>query len=88
MKPQDIIKRKPSLIWYTKNYDGLSDESVVEAVLNYGDWEDVKALFSILGVKRTAEIFKKQTTNRKWGRTNYHKDVMRYFNLYFNRHAG
>lgn len=87
MKPQDIIKKKPYLIWYTKNYDRLSDESVVEAVLNYGDWDDVQELISILGIKRVAEIFRTQTTNRKWGRTNYRTLTKRYFDRYFQAHA-
>lgn len=84
MKAQDIIKRKPSLLWYTKNYDALSDEAVVEAVLQYGDWGDIQKLFSILGIRRTARIFRKQTTRR---RCNYDEKVKHYFQLYFAHHA-
>jgi len=80
----NFIKKRPYLIWYVKNYDKLNDESIVEHILNYGDWEDVKKLFSILGVKKTAKIFHKQISG--W-RTNYDKRIENYFNLYFNKYA-
>ena len=80
----NFIKRRPYLIWYVKNYDKLNDESIVEHILNYGDWKDVQKLFSILGIKKTAKIFRKQI--RGW-RTNYDKKIKNYFNLYFNKYA-
>lgn len=84
---QAFIKKKPYLIWYTNNYAHLSNDSIVEAVLNYGDWDDVQKVFSILGTKKTAAIFKKNTTNRPWGRMNYSPDIKHYFDLYFRAHA-
>jgi len=84
MKASDIIKEKPYLVWHTKNYEGLSDESVVEAVLNYGDMDDVRRLIKILGVKRVAAIFRERS-NRQ--RCNYRSDVRHYFQLYFAKYA-
>ncbi len=84
MRAQDIIKNKPYLIWYTKNYDNLNDEAVVEAVLNYGDWEDVKKLFKVMGIKQVAKVFKQYAFRP---RTNYLPDVRNYFNLYFKKYA-
>ncbi|MBI4090569.1 MAG: hypothetical protein HY422_00945 [Candidatus Komeilibacteria bacterium] len=84
MKVQDIIKKKPYLIWYTKNYDGLNDEAVVEAVLNYGDWDDVRTLISILGMKKVASIFQQQIIRP---RNNYYPEIRNYFQLYFKKHA-
>lgn len=84
MTVRDIIKKKPYLIWYTKSYDSLSDEAVVEAVLNYGDWDDVQELIKILGIKKTAKIFRKQISGF---RTNYRSEVKNYFKLYFDKHA-
>ena len=83
-KANKIIKDNPYLIWYTKNYDNLPDESVVEAVLNYGDWDLFKELIGILGIKKTAEIFKKES-NKK--RSNFFPEVKNYFTLYFNKYA-
>ena len=84
MKVQDIIRKKPYLIWYTKNYDGLSEEAVVEAVLSGGDWEDVEKLFNILGIDHAADIFYRQI---KLPRCNYSDRIINYFNLYFAAHA-
>lgn len=80
----DFIKKRRYLVWYTEDFKNLSKEAIVEAVLNYGDFNDVKKLFSILGVKRTADIFRKQTGRR---RCNYYPEVKNYFNLYFKKYA-
>ena len=84
MDIHQFIRERPYLIWYTKNYDGLDDASVVEATLNYGDWDDVQLLIKILGIKRVAEVFREYSSRP---RSNYDKKVAHYFNLYFARHA-
>lgn len=84
MTINDFIKKRQHLIWYTKNFDNLSTDSIVEAVLNYGNWNDVQGMFKILGVKKTASIFKKQTERK---RCNYHEKSKNYFALYFKQHA-
>jgi len=86
MTIHDFIKKRKYLIWYTENYDGLDAESIVEATLNYGDWDDVMALIKILGIKKVAKIFKAQTSPRRM-RINYHSSTAHFFKLYFNRHA-
>ena len=40
MNIHEFIKRRPYLIWYVKDLDKLNEESIVEHVLNYGDWDD------------------------------------------------
>jgi len=79
-----FIKKRPHLVWSTKNYDNLSEEAIVEAVLNYGDWKDFKELIKILGVEKTANIFRKQIKKK---RCNYCPEVKNYFNLYFDKYA-
>ena len=82
----NFISGRKHLIWYVKDYRSLSEESIVEAVLNYGNWEDVQKIISIMGIDRVAEIFRKQmVTGRQRG--NYYPDVAHYFNLYFNKYA-
>lgn len=82
----DFISNRGHLIWYVKDYRALSEESVVEATLNYGNWDDVQKLIGILGIERVAAIFRKQmATGRQRG--NYYPDVVNYFNLYFNKYA-
>jgi len=79
-----FIKQRPYLIWHQAEYETLSKEAIVEAVLNYGDFKDVKKLIVILGIKKVAKIFKLQT---KGERVNYNPKILNYFNLYFNKHA-
>ena len=47
MSVNDIIKAKPYLAWDVMDLEKLSEESVLEHVLNYGNWDDVRE-FTIL----------------------------------------
>lgn len=78
------MKARPYLIWYVKDFENISEEAVVEAVLNYGDFDDVKKLISILGMKRIARIFRKYAGRR---RSNYRPEIKSYFKLYFKKYA-
>ncbi len=84
MKINEFIKKRPYLVWYTKNYDNLSEEAIVEAVLNYGDFDDVKTMIKILGIEKTAAIFRKKSKQK---RCNYRPEIKNYFQLYFNKYA-
>ncbi len=84
MEARDIIKKKPYLIWYTVDYDSLSDEAVVEAVLNNGELSDLMELINIMGRKRVSEIFKKESNKE---RSNYRADIRNYFNIFFEKDA-
>lgn len=81
------IKKRPYLIWWTKNYDHLGAEPIVEATLNYGNWDDVQTLIKMLGIKRVAKIFRTKSKPSLIGRQNYFPEVKHYFNLYFNKYA-
>ena len=84
MTINDFIKKRPYLIWYTKNFDNLSVDSIVEAVLNYGSWDDFKKMVKILGMKKTASIFRKRLKQK---RCNYRPEIKNYFQLYFQKYA-
>ena len=47
MTIQNFIKEKPYLIWYAKNPDQFSNKVIIEAVLNYGNFKEVKKIISI-----------------------------------------
>ena len=79
----DFIKERPHLIWYVKNYDRLSERSVVEHTLNYGTWNDVQELVNIMGIKDMAAIFKQYAFEE---RTNYLPEIKLYFDRYFTKH--
>lgn len=87
MDIHDFIKKRKHLIWYVKDYDALGPEPIVEATLNYGDWDDVQTLIKILGMKKVAEIFFRKSKPSAMGRQNYHEKTRHFFNLYFNGHA-
>lgn len=87
MDIHQFIKKRPYLVWYVKDLGKLDDASIVEHVLNYGDWDDVQKMIKILGMKKTAKIFRKKSTPDKFGRQNYRPEIKYYFNLYFNKHA-
>ena len=84
MTIQNFIKKRPYLVWYTKNFDNLSKEAIVEAVLNYGDFKDVKEMIGILGIKKVSSIFNKQIKRK---RNNYYPQIKNYFRLYFEKYA-
>jgi len=87
MTIHQFIKTRPHLIWYVKNLDKLSEESIVEHVLNYGDWDDVQKMIKILGMKKTAKIFRAKAKPSAMGRQNYSAKTKNFFKIYFNEYA-
>lgn len=85
-KRKKLIKDYSYLLWWMKEEDKLniSDEVLVEMILNNGDWKGVQRLIKIMGIKKVSEIFYKQTSRN---RTNYRKEIKYYFNLYFKKYA-
>ena len=84
---QDFIVARPHLIWYSKDYDRLSEESIVQATLNYGDWDDVQELIRILGMEKMAETFYRDIGISPQHRGNYREQVLNFFDIYFKRYA-
>ena len=82
-----FIKERKHLIWWVSDYDALDDAAIVEATLNYGDWNDVQTLVRILGLKEVARIFREKSRPSRVGRQNYRPEVKNYFTLYFNKYA-
>ncbi len=88
MDIHEFIKKRPHLVWYVgkKDLDKLDETSIVEHVLNYGNWDDVQEMIKILGMNRVAGIFREKSKPSKMGRQNYRSDMIRYFNMYFDKH--
>jgi hypothetical protein len=84
MEIRNFAKKRPHLFWYINDFDNLSEEAIVEAVLNYGNWMDTQELLKILGTKKVASIFMQKTTGK---RTNYRPEIKNYFTLYFKKYA-
>mgnify|MGYP001115218921 CR=1 FL=1 len=82
MKVNQIIRNKPYLAWYVKNPEKLSPQSVLEHILNYGNWDDVQQFIKINGFAETAKLFNKSLKNK---RINYQPAIKSYFSRYFNK---
>ena len=83
---QDLIRENAVLFWWMpedKKMD-LPVESLVEAILNYGDADGVRNLFKVLGIGKVADIFYEQMKKK---RNNYFPQTKHYFTLYFKKHA-
>jgi hypothetical protein len=82
----DLIRRYGNLFWYIpeEEKENISMAVLVETILNYGDLEAVRRLIDIAGINSVADIFFRQTANK---RVNYYPQVSNFFTLYFNRHA-
>lgn len=80
----DYLKERPYLFWYVRDTEYLSQEALVEQVLNYGTWRDVQVLISLLGINTMQCIFSDQQEKR---RNNYRPAVAHYFKLYFAANA-
>jgi len=84
MSLRNFVKNRPYLFWYIKDKENISPAAAVEQVLNFGDWQDVKLLIKIIGLKETAAIFRVQAKKR---RGNYRPEIKNYFTLYFKKYA-
>jgi len=74
------------LFWWIKEEakENISLSFLTEAILNYGDLQDIKRLFELVGINNVAEIFYKQMFRM---RTNYSPETINFFTLYFQKHA-
>lgn len=86
---KQFIDEHSNLFWYTPNdkKEEISNEFLVETILNYGDINAIMELFNLLGIKKVAKIFFDSITlsNRRKG--NYHELTINYFTLVFRKYA-
>ena len=83
---KQFIKKNKHLFWYTpeKNKLEISDELLLEYVLNYTELPTIKEYLKIVGLKKAKAIFKK-FTGRKKG--NLYPEIYNLFSKYFERFA-
>lgn len=86
MTREQYITDHAALFWYTpesKKKD-ISDNLLVETILNYGTMDDVKALFALMGMDKVAEVFFATKGRQK---QNYFPQIYNFFTLVFNRYV-
>lgn len=86
MSKTELIQKYSSLFWYfdKSKIEDISDDVLVEFILNYGDLEAVRELFKTLEINKVAQIFKNKAYSE---RSNYFPQVKNYFNLVFQKHV-
>jgi len=86
LKIREFIRENRPLFWYIKEdaKESISIELLVETILYYGNENNIKKLFDLVGIKKVAEIFYKQISGN---RVNYPPRTVHYFDLYFKKHA-
>ncbi|OGJ15979.1 MAG: hypothetical protein A2632_01365 [Candidatus Pacebacteria bacterium RIFCSPHIGHO2_01_FULL_46_16] len=80
-----LLKNRHDLIWWVTESSKatIPDEMTLEAVLNYGSWQEVTEAISILGWSSARQIFDKLIAGRC---NNLRPEVSHYFKLYFAQH--
>jgi hypothetical protein len=84
-----FIHENRNLFWYIPEdkKENISQEFLVETILNYGDIIAVKQLFELMGIKKIAEIFFNSINLSDRRKGNFHELTINYFTLLFNRYA-
>ena len=81
-----FIDKHGALFWYTpeESKHGISDELLVETILNEGTLDDFRELKDILSPRRVAQIFF-AATPRQIG--NYYPEIRHFFSLVLKEYA-
>jgi len=86
---KQFINKNKSLFWYTPESEllNIDDSFLIETILNYGDWNAVKELFKILGIKTVANTVFHDINLSERRRNNYNEQTLNFFTHLFNRYA-
>lgn len=86
MSRQQIIDKHKNLFWYTPDDQkyNISDELLVERILNDGTLDDYRELVATLGGKRVAEVFFSAKGRQK---SNYYPEIYNFFSLVLKKYA-
>lgn len=83
---KEYIRKHDDLFWYSPEDKGetVSDELLVEHILNYGTLDDVRELFRVMGLDRVAEVFRGMKGRKA---QNFFPEIWNFFNLLFTHYA-
>ncbi len=84
-----FIEKHAALFWYTppEAKEKISDELLVETILNYGDMNAVIELLTCMGIGKVAQIFRKAIRQSTRTKGNYQELTINYFTRVFNKYA-
>ena len=83
---KEFIRQHSNLFWYTPEdkKEEISNELLVETILNYGDLNDLRKLFEIIGIERLSEIFSGLHGRKK---LNYYPEIYNFFFILIKKYA-
>jgi hypothetical protein len=81
-----FIHEHSSLFWYTPEdkKEEISEELLLETILNYGTLNDSLHLIEIIGTDNALRILQSAKGRKKM---NYYPEIYNFFTLYLNRNA-
>ena len=84
-----FIRSHSALFWSIPEdkKEEISEEVLVEYILNYGDMKSIRRLIDLLGMKQVADIFFRSVNLSERRKNNYHELTLNYFTLFFQRYA-
>lgn len=80
----EMLQKKPYLTWYLANKTQLSEKSILEHILNYGDWDDYLLTQRTFGIQKTKQLFEEMLSGH---RINLRQKTIAYFSRYFTAYA-
>jgi hypothetical protein len=83
---KQFIREHSNLFWYIPGdkKEEISNELLLETILNYGTLDDFRELVKIFGIQQLSNIFFGATGRKK---QNYYPEIYHYFSLIFNKYA-
>lgn len=86
---KQFIHKNGHLFWYIPDdkKEDISQELLVETILNYGDMNAILQLFNLMGIKEVAKIFFDSINISKRRKGNYQEITINYFKLIFRKYA-
>ncbi len=84
-----FIQRNADLFWFIpeNRKETISEESLVETILNYGSMEAVIGLIKLMSIDKVAQIFHDTLHRSERRKNNYHELTINFFDHLFRRYA-
>ncbi len=81
-----FIRQHSSLFWYTPEdkKEEISEELLLETILNYGTLDDSLRLFEMIGTGNALRILQSVEGRKKM---NYFPEIYNFFTLYLNKNV-
>ncbi|MCD4731303.1 MAG: hypothetical protein K8R74_11920 [Bacteroidales bacterium] len=88
-KIKKYIHQHSSLFWYIPEdkKEDISNELLVETILNYGDMNAIRQLLSLMGIDEVAKHFYNLINTSERRKGNIHEITIHFFSEFFNRYV-